>query len=82
MSIAIKNQNLNANRNFGKIAKLNTGDIRRVWALSGYSIGWLEITDKNNNIYRLHTDELEKILVKTNIECKVEPARKYNRILL
>lgn len=76
----IKNANLDSNRNFGKIKELNTSKIVEICALSGYSINWLEIRDCDNNIYRMTTDELEKIMKKTNITCRVEPARKYNRI--
>lgn len=76
----MKNTNLDANRNFGKIDKLNTSKIEKIYPLSGYSIGWLEIVDCDNNIYRIECDELEKIMKKTNVDCRVEPARKYNRI--
>ena len=76
----MRNQNLDSNRNFGKIDKLNTSKIRNVFIKSHYDTSWLTIIDEDNNLYHMHFDELKKILPKTNVDCRVEPAKKYNRI--
>ena len=74
------NAHLDVHRNFGKLTDLNTGKITSIFAMSGYSRGWLEVIDDDNNAYRLHEDELLWILIQGKVDVKVEPARKHNRI--